>query len=255
MPWDPVKYGRFKTVRSAPFFDALQMVQDEKPGMSVIDLGCGTGELTRYLADRLPGAAVLGIDSSAEMLQDAGAFTRDGLSFAVRGIQEQLEMPEQWDLIFSNAALQWVPDHERLYPALINKIKPGGQLVVQMPAQHHNIANRLLLQTAASEPYEQALQGFKRTSPVLDTDRYAQLLFRHGGTNITAMEKIYPLIVDDTVEVYNFVAATGMIPYMEALPEELKEAFVADFKGRIAAYFPDRPIFYPFRRILLSATF
>lgn len=223
--------------------------------MEVIDLGCGTGELTRHLADRLPGATVLGIDSSAEMLQEANAFTRQGLSFTVRGIQDQLALPQQWDLIFSNAALQWVPDHEWLFPALISKINKGGQLVVQMPAQHHNIANRLLLQTASSEPYEQALQGFKRTSPVLDTDRYAQLLFSHGGTHITAMEKIYPLIVEDVEGVFNFVAATGMIPYMEALPEELKDSFVADFKARIAAHFPDRPVFYPFRRILLSARF
>ncbi|WP_276485424.1 methyltransferase domain-containing protein [Paraflavitalea pollutisoli] len=255
MPWDPVKYGHFKRERSAPFFDALQLVQDVKPGLSVIDLGCGTGELTRHLADRLPDATVVGVDNSAEMLQEAGTFTRDGLSFVVRSIQDQLALPGQWDLIFSNAALQWVPDHEWLFPAVIDKIKPGGQLVVQMPAQHHNIANRLLLQTAASAPYEQALKGFKRTSPVLDTDRYAQLLFRHGGTNITALEKIYPLIVEETEEVFNFVAATGMIPYMEALPEELKAPFVADFKARIAAYFPDRPIFYPFRRILLSARF
>ena len=254
MPWDPDKYNRFINQRSAPFFDAMTLIHP-KPAMHVIDLGCGTGELTHHLADKFSDATVAGIDSSSEMLRDAGKFARDNLSFEVRSIEQELSAPTTWDLVFSNAALQWVQDHDHLFPKLIKKVKPGGQLVAQMPAQHHNIANRLLLQLALESPYHEAMKEFKRESPVLSLDKYASILFAHGGTGLTVIEKIYPLVFENVEEVFNFVGATGLIPYMEALPENRKEPFIKEYKQRLAAHFTTQPVFYPFRRILLAATF
>src|SRR5512137_210859 len=112
MPWNPDQYHKFQAERSAPFDDLLKLVA-VRPGLRAVDLGCGTGELTRRLADALPGSRVLGLDSSAQMLSRAGAYARPGLSFEVG---DQVTLQGEWDLIFSNAALQWSDDHHQLVP-------------------------------------------------------------------------------------------------------------------------------------------
>src|SRR4051812_2114070 len=106
MAWNPGVYNQFKKERYAAFDDLLKLVT-VKPGLSVIDLGCGTGELTRRLTDHLPGSKVLGIDASAEMLKEADAFATKNLVFAQHTIEDVLNQGKKWDLVFSNAAIQW----------------------------------------------------------------------------------------------------------------------------------------------------
>ena len=110
MAWNPDIYNKFKNERYAPFYDLLNLIR-EKPGIKGIDLGCGTGELTRKLSDHLPGAEVTGIDSSTEMLEKAEAFKNSHTNFVCRPIQDQIKEREKFDLIFSNAALQWLDSH------------------------------------------------------------------------------------------------------------------------------------------------
>src|SRR5262245_23022392 len=106
--WNPAQYGRFRDERSQPFFDALGFVKP-KPGMRVVDLGCGTGELTRALHLRLSAKETLGLDSSPAMLEKSRNFTTDGLRFEQRDILAFVDDPQgPWDLVFSNAALHWV---------------------------------------------------------------------------------------------------------------------------------------------------
>lgn len=254
MAWNPDTYNQFKTERAAPFYDLLALVKPVAH-MKLIDLGCGTGETTKTIADSLPGATVTGIDSSAEMLVNSANLQTERLQFKVRGIEEQLDSNEKFDLIFSNAAIQWVNDHEVLFPKIINCINKGGQLAIQMPAQHHNITNIILSELADEDPFKDNLQHFKRISPVLDIDRYAAILFENGATSINVFEKIYPLILRDTEALYNWVSGTALIPYIEKLNAGLKEKFINAFKQKLAKHFTTTPVFYPFRRILMHAQF
>lgn len=254
MAWNPDTYNRFKTERFAPFEDIAACIRI-RPGMDVTDLGCGTGELTRKLADRLPDSRVWGIDSSAEMLQQAEAFVRPGLRFDQIPVEDWLNRPEKWDLLFSNAALQWVNDHENLFPALITRLKPGGVLAVQMPAQNDNILNRMLDELSAEEPYASALQSRPGQSPVLEPEAYAQLFFENGGSAIHVAEKIYPLVVPNTEGLFTWVSGSTLIRYRETLPGALWEPFVHEFKRRLQLRFPKTPVFYPFKRMLLYAEF
>lgn len=254
MAWNPHIYNQYKTERSAPFFDLLALVAP-KENMKIIDLGCGTGELTRQLAEALPGSLVTGIDSSEEMLHEAAAYNSESIQFKVKSVEEQLDSDEKWDLVFSNAALQWVDDHEQLFPKIIRCIGKGGQLAVQVPAQHHNRTNIILNQLAGEEPYRSALQDFKRSSPVLDTDRYATILFENGCTAMTVFEKIYPLVLPDTEALYNWVSGTALIPYIEKLDEKSKNDFIVAYKKRLEEHFTGRPVFYPFKRMLMLASF
>lgn len=254
MAWNPDIYNKFRSERAAPFYDLLALVKPVD-NMKVIDLGCGTGELTRILCNELPGATVTGIDSSAEMLANAAALENERLHFEVKTIQQQLNSNDTCDLVFSNAAIQWVDDHEKLFPRIISSINKGGQLAIQMPAQHHNKTNIILNELAEETPFKQQLKDFKRISPVLDIDRYAEILFENGAAAITAFEKIYPLILPDIDALYNWVSGTALIPYIERLDESSKEIFIEAYKERLGKEFKNTPVFYPFKRMLLHAQF
>ena len=250
MPWNPDVYHQFEKERSAPFDDLIELV-DRRANLDVIDLGCGTGELTRRLADALPDSHVLGLDSSPQMLAKAQAQTRPGLRFEPGQIEA---LSGQRDLIFSNAALQWVDDHPTLFPRLLSMVRPGGQLVVQMPSNHDSFAHRAITDIASEPPFHDALDGWTRTSPLLPLERYADLLYASGGRNLTVFEKVYPHVLENAEAVRDWTRGTALVPYLERLPESLHSAFLERYTERLRSHWPGSPVFYGFRRILFAAT-
>lgn len=248
MPWDPNQYHKFQAERSAPFYDLLTLVA-VRPNLKVVDLGCGTGELTRHLAETLPGSDVTGLDSSPQMLDKAGSFADSHLRF-VLGDQSQLS--GEWDLIFSNAALHWSENHEALIPALYRRLMPGGQIAVQVPSNFNHISHQIIRETAGEEPFRTILGGFQRYAPVLPIDEYAQILFDCGADNIVAFEKIYAHILADSEAVVEWISGTACVPYFERLGAQ-KESFIEAVRARMKAALPETPVFYPFRRTFFSA--
>jgi len=250
MPWDPKQYHKFQAERSAPFFDLLALVEI-RPNLKVVDLGCGTGELTRQLADALPTSKVTGIDSSTSMLDAARAtsFVSSNLRFE-QGDQAQLT--GEWDLIFSNAALHWSENHAELIPSLYRRLAPGGQLAVQVPSNHNHISHQIYRETASEEPFQSILNGFQRYAPVLSIDEYARLFFESGAENIVVFEKVYPHVLEDSDAVVEWISGTALVPYFERLGEQ-KEEFVNAIRVKMRSAMPETPVFYPFRRTLFSA--
>jgi trans-aconitate 2-methyltransferase len=249
MPWDPTLYHQFQSERSAPFEDLLGLVHI-RPGLKVVDLGCGTGELTRRLADALPDSEVLGLDLSAEMLARAQTHARAGLRFE-QG--DQAALGGTWDLIFSNAALQWSEAHDRLIPRLFGHLAPSGQIAVQVPSNHTHISHRAILEIAAREPFRGALDGWVRLPPVLPIDEYAGLLFDAGAQDIVVFEKVYPHVLESAQAVVDWISGTALVPYFERLPEGLHADFLAAILDRLQTDWPQGPVFYPFKRTLFSA--
>jgi trans-aconitate 2-methyltransferase len=248
MPWDPKQYHKFQAERSAPFFDLLGLVE-KRPDLKVVDLGCGTGELTRQLAEALPNSTVTGIDSSAQMLEKAAVFADPGLCFE-QGDQAQLT--GEWDLIFSNAALQWSENHAELIPRLYGRLAPGGQIAVQVPSNHNHISHQIYRETAGEEPFQSILKGFQRYAPVLSIDEYARLFFACGAEDIVVFEKIYAHVLEDSDAVVEWISGTALVPYFERLGE-YQEEFVNTIRAKMRLALPDQPVFYPFRRTLFSA--
>lgn len=249
MPWDPERYHQFQSQRSAPFDDLLQLVRI-RPNLRAVDLGCGTGELTARLADALPNSDVLGLDSSPEMLQRAAPYARPGLRFE-RG--DQAALSGQFDLIFSNAALQWSDDHPVLIRRLYACLAPGGQLAVQVPSNHTHISHRIIREIASQEPFHGALQGFTRQAPVLPIEDYAGLLFEIDAQDILVFEKIYPHVLADSDAVVDWISGTALVPYFERLDEAMQAEFTHAIRARIKTELPVQPLFYPFKRTLFSA--
>ncbi len=250
MPWNPEQYHKFQSERSAPFYDLLKLVEI-RPQLKAIDLGCGTGELTRVLADTLPESDVTGLDSSLQMLDAARAasYSSSNLRFEQGDLSE---LTGSWDLIFSNAAIQWCEDHEKLIPYLFSKLNHGGQLCVQIPSNHNHISHLLIRETAKEAPFNKILNGFERIAPVLSIEQYTKILFEQNAKNIIVFEKIYPHILENSDAVVEWISGTALVPYFEKLGEH-KPEFLEVLRRKMKKALPESPLLYPFRRILFSA--
>src|SRR5258706_52401 len=156
--WDPTQYDKFREQRKQPFFDLVAWVKPRRE-MRVLDLGCGTGELTVALAERLGGARVEGIDSSDAMLKKAADRANPWVSFENKNINE-INNFNEYDLIFSHAAFQWVPENEALMKRILSQMKPGAQIAVQLPTNGAHPSHRLAAELAQEEPFQARLGGF-----------------------------------------------------------------------------------------------
>ena len=243
MAWDPAQYERYKRERAQPFYDLLELVR-VREGVRAVDLGCGTGELTRKLQDRLPGSDLLGVDSSTEMLARAQAQERAGLRFQQASIEQ---LRGEWDLVFSNAALHWVADHDLLFPRLLGLLRPGGQLVVQMPSNVGHPSHHLLRELGRE------VLGWSYDWPVLGISAYGEILWRAGGKDLTIYEKLYCYEMPSSDEIAEWMRGTSMVPYLERLPPDEHEPFFARYRERLRAQWPEGPVFFGFRRILIAA--
>lgn len=250
MPWNPEVYNQFKDIRYQPFFDLMNLISPEDL-KKAIDIGCGTGEQTHILSEKFSNTEFLGIDSSAEMLQKSLDFKNKNLSFKQKKVEELYDSKEKWDLIFSNAALQWSDDHEKLFSKLLSLLSEKGQFAVQMPVQTENALNQILFQLASEEPYKTQLQDWNRVSPVLSLDDYAKMMFDVGLKNLNISIKVYPIIADDAEQLFKFISGSALIPYLERLDEENKEKFIIEYKKRIEEKFDTFPVIYAFKRMLL----
>jgi trans-aconitate 2-methyltransferase len=253
MTWSPAQYHKFQAERAAPFEDlvALGSLRD---GMRIVDLGCGTGELTARLAVLASGSQVVGVDSSAAMLEKARPLERPGLRFDLRRIEDwPPEGSAAFDLVFSHATLQWIDDHETLFARLARVLVPGGQLLVQMPSNHDHVSHRIVRELAAESPWQERLAGWRRLSPVRSIDWYAELLHRLGLREPTVLEKVYGHILEDGRGVLEWIKGTLLVPYLERLGEHAP-AFLAELGDRIERACPGRPYYFAFRRTLIAAT-
>lgn len=249
--WDPDQYQRFRDERSQPFLDLLGLVRP-RPGMRALDLGCGTGELTRLAHQRLGAAETLGIDRSEAMLRRAAQVEGGGLRF------EQGDLAAaggHWDLVLSNAALHWLPDHARLVPRLCGLLRPGGQLAVQVPDNHDHPSHRVARETGEEEPFRAALGGWRKERTVLAPEAYAELLFAAGLRDLQVSLRVYAHVLAGPGEVVEWVKGTLLNDWKERLPPDLYERFLARYRERLLAELPDtHPYLFTFRRVLFAGT-
>ncbi|MSO55296.1 MAG: trans-aconitate 2-methyltransferase [Rhodospirillales bacterium] len=252
--WNPAQYLRFAAERNRPAEDLMDRLAltAQAEGAMLYDLGCGTGPGTRALKARWPKARIVGVDSSPDML--AKAKTEGGDITWVEADLSAWQPDPPADLIFSNAALQWLPEHDRLFPNLIDALKPGGVLAVQMPLNYAAPSHRLMMETADTGPWKQRLAGVSRLSPTLPSEAYYDLLVdrvRH----IDLWETTYIHVLEGNNPVVEWVKGTGLRPWIEAAGEH-RDAFVATYAERVARAYPKQAngkTLFPFRRLFLVA--
>jgi len=271
--WNPAQYLRFAAERKQPFTDLMALVE-APPGMTVIDLGCGTGEWTRELHQHLAAAATLGIDSSEAMLAacaagngpgsipvaEAGPTSAAGpgkaravgserVSFQLAAI-ESFEPERTFDLVFSNAALHWVADHESLFARIAGFIAPGGQLAVQMPANDDNPSHVVAAEVAAE------FGVAPRVSDVLPVEEYARILHRLGFARQHVRMQIYGHLLPASGDVVEWVKGTLLTDYQRRMEPSRFPDFLARYNERLLQVLGDvRPFFYTYKRVLIWGSF
>lgn len=250
--WNPEQYERFRDERSQPFFDLLELVVPV-PGGRVIDLGCGTGTLTRVLHERTQAGETLGIDSSPAMLARAAEVAGGGLSFMAADIGE-FSSERPFDLVFSNAALQWLPDHPGLLRRLARLVAPGGQLAFQVPANADHPSHLLAHAVAREEPFATALGGYARDWPVLAPEAYAALLDTLGFERVHVRLQVHLHRLASSDEVVEWVRGTLLTDYERRMSAELWAAYLERYRARLReAIGQQAPYLYTFKRILVTA--
>ena len=249
-PWNPAQYDRFQREREQPFYDLLGMLK-AGPHLRIVDLGCGTGRLTRVLHERMDARETLGVDRSANMLADAmKQAPPPNLTFEV-GTIEAFDPRGRYDVIFSNAALHWVDDHDALVRRFAAGLPSGGQLAFQVPAMHGSVSHATATDLTAVEPFRTAFGGWQRSQPVLTPDAYARLLYRAGFADQRVRLAVYPHVLPGPEDVVEWTKGTLLTDFERRLGPELFPAFVAEYRTRLLARLgSERPFFFPFDRIL-----
>jgi trans-aconitate 2-methyltransferase len=233
MRWDPAQYARYSGQRSRPFFDLTAHLDVEAPE-TVVDLGCGSGELTRTLAERWPAATVHGIDSSAEMIEQAP--TAGNLRFTI-GTAQDFDATGT-DILISNAVLQWVPDHGELLVTWSRQLNRGGLLAFQVPANFDAPSHRLMRQLAESPAWRDRLQGVLRGADAVAAPAdYLDLLQRHD-LQVEVWQTEYLHVLPGADPVLEWMRGTGLRPVLAVLDDQDAAAFSGQYAASLRAAYP-----------------
>ena len=259
MTWDPKQYLRFVDERSRPFFELVGRILTDRDDeiRSVVDLGCGPGNLTSTLAQRWPGAQVLGVDNDAAMLSSAAATASSTVRYEHGGIAAWKPV-RPVDVLVSNAAYQWVLPHLELLPTLLEHVRPGGWFAFQVPGN-------------LDDPHHQAIREVRSRTPWAAVDTLAALPARtHVSypaatyldvlaplcSNVDAWETSYVHVLQGQDPILEWVKGTGLRPVLSALAtDDLRAEFCAELAPLLRAAYPSRSwgTPFPFKRVFVVA--
>ena len=252
MQWDPAQYLRFADERLRPALDLLARIGVENPA-EVVDLGCGTGNVSAILKRRWPDAAVTGVDGSAEMLARAAAEVPQ--CHFVQGDFATWTPAAPVQVLYSNAALHWLGGHASLFPRLLGHVAPGGVLAVQMPAMHAQPLRALQNELAATGPWAAHLADVPAAPAILEPGQYWDLLRpRCAALDIWETVYLHALRGDDAV--VQWARGTSLRPFLDRLPEPLKAEYLQAYTQAVRPHYEqraDRTTLLPFRRLFLIA--
>ena len=248
--WDAAQYLRFEDERLRPAIDLIGRIPHVAPER-VVDLGCGAGNALPLLAARFPGAAVTGVDGSAAMLAKA---TATGFATEQANIADWSPAGKV-DVLFSNAALQWLGGHEALFPRLLSAVAPGGVLAVQMPAMHDRPLRAEQERIARDGPWAATLSRIVSAPPILTPGAYYDLLRpRVAALDLWVTEYIHVLRGEDPV--VQWAMGTSLRPFLDALEGPERDGFLDGYRAAMRAAYPpqqDGVVLLPFRRLFMLA--
>lgn len=254
--WDAEKYIQFIEARTRPARDLLSAIPSHFQPNVVYDLGCGPGNSTLLLKNRWPNARLTGIDSSDNMLNSARKkfpntqFIQDDIS--------KFHTSEKIDLIFSNAAFQWVNHHQTVIPRLIQQLRPQGILAVQMPNNFDSPAHQLIINTLEMNPTWTPLINklcYQNTdTPLYKIDDYYQLLSANQLTNLLLWETQYYHEMPNHQAILDWLSGTSLRPIFSVMNQENQHKFKHNYLKKIKTIYPKQPnhcILFSFNRIFM----
>jgi trans-aconitate 2-methyltransferase len=259
MSWDPNQYLKFEGERLRPAVDLLARIALAAPRV-IVDLGCGAGNVARLLGERWPGARIVGVDGSAAMLAKARAATEGDPRFTFIEADLATWTPEApVDLVYSNAALHWLPDHEAVFARVVAMVAAGGMLAVQMPDNFRAPSHTTIAEHARSPRWQAKLGALVRDDPVAPAAQYFRWLAPQVSTlDIWATEylQVLPGNADDEHPVATWTKGTWLSPFLAALDGAEQREFLAHYNERLKAAYPPLPdgrVLFAFRRLFIVA--
>jgi trans-aconitate 2-methyltransferase len=253
--WNPELYLRFGGERTRPAVDLIARIKVQAP-RTIIDIGCGPGNSTQALAARFPGARLTGLDSSPAMLAKARADhpQHEWLLADAGGFESE----RRFDIVFSNAAIQWMPDHPRLLARMAALASPGGALAVQTPMFHDMPIRQAITRTAERPRWRRAMNGCDALFTFHPHGFYYDQLSGRAAT-IDLWETSYVHVMASLRALVEWMSATGLRPYLDRLPEAAdQQAFAADLLEELGQDYQaraDGKVLFPFRRLFFIAYF
>ncbi len=254
MAWDSGQYLKFEAQRTQPARDLAARIGREGV-RDVLDVGCGPGNSSRVLAERFPGARVRGIDSSPEMIAAARARHPD-LEFSLCDAGKELAtLGLAFDVVFSNACIQWIPDHPKLVRELLGLVRPGGVLAVQTPMNYDEPIHTIIAGLVAGEKWRGAFKQ-PRIFYNLRPGQYFDLL-ADVAAGFDLWQTTYYHVLPSHAAIMEWYRGTGLRPYLSALPEAQRAVFEADVLAQVVEQYPkqrDGRIIFRFPRFFFTAT-
>jgi trans-aconitate 2-methyltransferase len=247
--WNPQQYLKFRNERTQPSLDLVTRIRMDLPG-TIIDIGCGPGNSTQVLHQRWPEAEITGVDNSPEMIEKARKDYPDQKWLLADA--SKLESDRTFDVVFSNAVLQWIPDHGRLIPRLFDIVHPKGSLAVQVPANNESPVHRALMTVSSRENWSRWTSGCAKLLTYGTAESYYDIISRLSP-ELELWETIYHHILPSHAEIIEWYKATGMRPFLERLPDdESRKAFEGELLTECKQSYPvqqDGKVIYAFKRI------
>ncbi len=253
--WNAAQYLKFSNERTQPSLDLAVRIKDFiLDPKKIVDIGCGPGNSTAVLKSRFPQAELWGVDNSPNMLADAKKNYPE-IGWKLCDAATQLHtLDTDFDLVFSNACIQWVPNHSALLVGFMDRLSPGGVLAVQVPYNQNEPIHRILKQLALSERWQASFREI-RSFYTLRADEYYQNL-SSLSSRVVLWETIYYHILDSHLAILEWYRGTGLRPYLNQLKEEEKDAFEQDVLNLIRENYPLQPdgrVIFRFPRLFFIA--
>lgn len=258
--WDPARYGLFGNERQRPAIDLISRLPKQASGFSprhIVDLGCGPGSVTALLADAYGGSdtgnvRIVGVDSSDEML--ATARQRDDSIEWQKADIATWEPDDQVDLLFSNAALHWVPDHSKLFPRLLGFVRPGGMIAIQVPNNFLAPSHQLIGE--AGMDWRKEVAEAMHAARIMRPGDYFDVM-APDCDEIDLWQTQYCHVLTGEDAVYIWTSSTILRPVIAALPDDAaRETFTKKYKERLKQVYPPRDdgrTLFPFNRLFMIA--
>lgn len=256
--WDANLYLKFADARMRPALDLmgrLDPANGARTAQTIYDLGCGAGNIARLLAERFPQSAVVGIDSSEEMLAKARSQTADRRIAFAKGDLARFMPDLPPSILYSNAAYQWLPGHIDMFPGLMKLLPSGGQLAIQMPRNHDAPSHALMRTAAEAGPWRDKLARIGGIARVAEPALYYDVL-KPFSSDVEVWETIYQQALTGPDPVAQYTSSTGLRPFLEVLNESERAGFYETYAGLVAEAYPTRAdgiTLFPFRRLFMVA--
>lgn len=236
--WNPDAYRRFAEQRNRPFLDLLDLLPPTVPG-PLLDLGCGDGRLTRLAAERLGATEVVAVDSSPRMIESAQAGEdKVPTAWVLGDLRTPLGGDRTWDVVLSNAVLQFLDEHDVVFPGLMARVAPGGWLAVHMPFNHVARSHLLMEEAAQASELGGAFGDFRVAWPQEAPEMYAAWLRDAGFEHVSVQLRTYRHPLEGAGAIVAWMKSGGLQPWLDALDPALHETFLAVYTAMIDRAYP-----------------